>query len=195
MVRVADGKARALVVFVRAPEAPFEPGDAAALEAAMKSPPDSAACGEEAGAKDAGARVASRDATDPLVVAGGKLTVRILLDEAGAGARHGALSLLDGAADVTVPEHTHDNSVEMLHIDTGKGTMKLGEGEVTVQPHAVVYVPEGVKHDFRGAGTEPLVAVQVYAPAGPEQRFRKMAADASKKAPGKKPTGTSKKAP
>jgi hypothetical protein len=39
-----------------------------------------------------------------------------------------------------------------------------------------VAVPSGVEHAFVPGGTRPFVAVQLYVPPGPEQRFRKLAA-------------------
>lgn len=120
-------------------------------------------------------RSAAFDATPVLTAANGKMRVRILLDAQSNGARLGALSVLEGDADVAVPEHTHDGSAEVLLIEEGEGTMKLGDRELTVRPGMMVYVPEGTVHDFRGAGTGPLRAIQVYSPSGPEQRFRQPA--------------------
>jgi mannose-6-phosphate isomerase-like protein (cupin superfamily) len=119
-------------------------------------------------------RMASERTIEPLVVAGGKLRVRILLDADGAGARHGGLAVLEGDPDATVPEHRHPESAEVLFIEDGAGEMRLGERRVTIRPGSVVYVPPNALHDFRGDGTRPLRAIQVYAPSGPEQRFRTM---------------------
>ena len=120
-------------------------------------------------------RMASERTTEPLVIAGGKMRVRILLDESGSGARHGGLAILEGDPDVGVPEHRHEESAEVLFIEDGEGQMRLGDRQVQVRPGSVIYVPPNVLHDFRGAGTRPLRAIQVYAPSGPEQRFRALA--------------------
>ncbi|AKF06959.1 cupin domain-containing protein [Sandaracinus amylolyticus] len=119
-------------------------------------------------------RIGSVATTPPLRAPGGRMDVRILLDTDGAGAEHGALSWLEGPPDVTVPEHRHGEAVEVLLFEDGEGTMRLGNQEIAVRPGVAIYVPEGTLHSFRSAGTRPLRAIQIYAPAGPEQRFRGM---------------------
>jgi mannose-6-phosphate isomerase-like protein (cupin superfamily) len=130
----------------------------------------------------------ARDAGDPFVVPlrsasvrstqeyaafSGSLRVRILLDEDSAGARHGALSVLDGDPELTIPEHRHEDAAEVLLIEDGSGMMRIGEREVAVRPGMALYVPRGALHDFRSDGTRPLRAIQVHTPSGPEQRFRR----------------------
>jgi mannose-6-phosphate isomerase-like protein (cupin superfamily) len=105
-----------------------------------------------------------------LLNAGGKLRVQILHDAA-SGASFGALSLLDADADLSVPEHVHETSVEALYILSGDGAMILGEERTLVVPGRVIYVPANTNHGYE-AWTEPLRALQIYAPPGPEQRFR-----------------------
>ena len=117
-------------------------------------------------------RATSVRTTAPLIALGGKLRVRILLDTDGAGARYGGLAVLDGDADAAVPQHMHPSSAEILFIEEGSGEMHVGARTVRVRPGAAFYVPPGVLHDFRGDGTAPLRAIQVYSPSGPEQRFR-----------------------
>ncbi len=102
--------------------------------------------------------------------AGGKLRVQIFFDAA-AGARFGAFSLLDGDADLSVPEHVHATSVESLYVLSGDGRMILGEERTPLEAGSVVYVPADTNHGYEH-GTEPLRVLQVYAPPGPEQRFR-----------------------
>lgn len=117
-------------------------------------------------------RVASVATTAPLLAAAGRLEVRILLDTEGAGARHGALSYLDGAPDLVIPEHLHHGAAEILLVEDGEGTMRVGDRTIAVRPGSALYIPEDTLHSFRGAGTRPLRAIQVYSPAGPEQASR-----------------------
>lgn len=49
--------------------------------------------------------------------------------------------------------------------------MLQGEAESAIAPGRVLYVPPGVRHGYT-PGTTKLVAYQIYAPGGPEQRFR-----------------------
>ena len=100
----------------------------------------------------------------------GKLKVRILLDREG-GATFAAMSLLEGTADLDVPTHTHEDSAEVLLVDSGDGTMILGEERFALTPGRVVYVPPGTPHGYEH-GEAPLRVYQIYAGPGPEQRFR-----------------------
>lgn len=120
-------------------------------------------------------RSASVRSTQAYAALGGALRVRILLDSDGAGARHGGISALDGDPGLTVPEHRHEDAAEILYVEEGAGTMRIGEREVTVRSGMALYVPRGVLHDFRGDGTHALRAIQIYTPSGAEQRFRRSA--------------------
>jgi mannose-6-phosphate isomerase-like protein (cupin superfamily) len=51
--------------------------------------------------------------------------------------------------------------------------MTLGDKRMTVTAVQAIRSPKGTKHSFTQTGDKPLRAVQVYAPAGPEQRFKK----------------------
>lgn len=161
---LSEERARSVVAFVRARDS----------GAASFTEPGPLAC-EGRSSEDAlrgEIRSASLGTTPALSVLGGKMRVRILLDEEGAGARHGGLSLLEADPDVVVPEHRHAGSAEILFVERGGGVLRIGERRVRLRPGAAVYVPEGELHSFTGEGDTPFVAVQVYTPSGPEQRFR-----------------------
>lgn len=106
--------------------------------------------------------------------ADGKLRVQIFLD-ANNGGRFGSFAILDGDADLSVPEHVHETSAEVLLIQSGDGQMLLGDETFQLEPGRVVYVPADTTHGYT-AGTAPLRAIQVYAGPGPEQRFRSLSA-------------------
>lgn len=78
------------------------------------------------------------------------------------------LALPSGAA---VPEHVHANETEMLYILAGSGTMTVAGVQLAVTPSSVVQVPPNTKHSFTASAD--VRAVQIYTPAGPEQRFKK----------------------
>jgi mannose-6-phosphate isomerase-like protein (cupin superfamily) len=109
------------------------------------------------------------DQVPVLPIGDGKLRAQIFHD-AHSGARFGAIDRLDADADLDVPVHTHD-SVEALFIESGDGTMLLGNERFPIEPGKVIYVDAGVRHGYEH-GTTPLRAWQIYAPPGPEQRFR-----------------------
>lgn len=119
--------------------------------------------------------VIDRASQPVMLIAEGKAGARILLDETTApGLKEAAMTelvMLPGAA---VPEHTHDASAELIYILEGQGTMTLDGQAQPVRAGMAIYIPAGVKHSLSvDTKIEPLRALQVYTPGGPEQRFKK----------------------
>jgi quercetin dioxygenase-like cupin family protein len=81
-----------------------------------------------------------------------------------------ALSLLEIDAGAAVPAHRHATETELLYVMRGGGTMTVGAVELAVTATSAVQVPPGVEHSF--TATEATTAIQLYAPPGPEQRFK-----------------------
>lgn len=81
---------------------------------------------------------------------------------------------LEGTAPVA--EHTHPTSWELLAAVEAKGTFVLEGTEGKLGPRQVVMVPPGAKHAWRPDPGSKLVAIQLYSPPGPEQRFVALAA-------------------
>jgi len=118
--------------------------------------------------------VIERQSQPVRVIADGKGGARILLDETTAPSLKEAamteLVLLPGAV---VAEHAHDVSAELLYVLEGHGVMTLGERTFEVKPGMAIYIPAGMKHSLRvDTKIEPMRAIQVYTPGGPEQRFK-----------------------
>ena len=67
-----------------------------------------------------------------------------------------------------VPPHVHANETEMLYIESGGGVLNVGGTDVAFTESSVVQVPPGVQHAITGQAT----GLQIYTPAGPEQRFK-----------------------
>lgn len=84
------------------------------------------------------------------------------------------LGRLEGTAGV--PEHTHPGSWEFLAAIEAKGTFAIEGTEGKLGPKQVVTVPPGAKHAWKPDPGSKLVAVQLYSPPGPEQRFVGLAA-------------------
>lgn len=82
-----------------------------------------------------------------------------------------AASVLTLAAGSSVPEHVHANETELLYVLSGSGTMTIKGVEVAITPMSVVQVPPNTKHAFKAAAAD-VRSVQLYTPAGPEQRFK-----------------------
>jgi mannose-6-phosphate isomerase-like protein (cupin superfamily) len=107
----------------------------------------------------------------------------------GGGAYHARLGFEDGSASLEsliasksapVAQHVHDKQWEILAILSGDGTLArtVGgqENDTPIAAGTFASIAPGVLHAYRPAGTSPLVAVQLYLPPGPEQRFKKLAA-------------------
>lgn len=83
-----------------------------------------------------------------------------------------SFGLLFSHAEVPVPRHAHAESIEVVGLLSGDGTMGIGDEQRKVSSGDVLHVPKGVEHDYAPAGTKTLFAVQLYLPPGPEQRFK-----------------------
>ena len=82
-----------------------------------------------------------------------------------------AASILTLPKGATVAEHVHPNETEMLYILAGSGTMTVAGVPLAVTPTSVVQIPQATKHSFTASAD--VRALQIYTPAGPEQRFKK----------------------
>lgn len=110
----------------------------------------------------------------------------------GGGAYHARIGFEDGSASLgalmtsknaAVPQNVHDHEWEILAILSGDGTLVRMTGgkedDTPVAPGTFASIPPGVPHAYRPAGTSPMVAIQLFSPPGPEQRFKKLAAPAA----------------
>jgi len=70
-----------------------------------------------------------------------------------------------------VPWHNHDNE-EVYFIVSGKGEACLGEERAILTQGQAFYVPPTVFHQLTNIGSEPLIMVYVYAPAGDVAHWR-----------------------
>lgn len=84
-----------------------------------------------------------------------------------------AASVLELSAGASVPEHVHAAETELLYVLAGSGTMTVSGVALSVTPTSVIQIPPNTKHAF--TATADVRALQIYTPAGPEQRFKKVA--------------------
>lgn len=132
---------------------------------------------------DATKQVIRGKSTPTLTWADGKMSAR--LDAQGDVSPLAYVGRLRGTA--AVAEHRHEGSWEILCAVEGAGTVKLDGKIFRLEPRRVLMVPPGAPHAFApDPGTE-LVAVQMYVPPGPEQRFKALAGAASDGGPAKGP--------
>ncbi len=141
-------------------------GDAGELE------PQGGDCAERvASAPTSTLRVGSLSTTESIAVSE-DLSIQIVLDPDRAGAENASLSVMHGTPDYAIPGHTNEGSAEVLFVESGSGVLTLGERQIAVHSGSAIYVPRGVSHAFTPDRTTPLRAIQLFAPAGPEQRNR-----------------------
>ena len=122
-----------------------------------------------AGAETQADAVTIHRSVDRVVYEQGPIRAAPFLDEGTSELYIGTLTLAPGTI---VPPHTHEGSVEILTILSGKGVMQLGGESVPVGPGATIHIPAGVLHDFAVSGTRAVEAIQIYSPKGPDARFR-----------------------
>ena len=124
---------------------------------------------------------------------GGAFGARIAFGGEGPAAKRASVEALLMAKGASIPEHDHPSSWEHIAVLTGSGRFKLGGSDYSVKPGSIFHIPVGVRHSFAADAGAEVVAVQLYSPSGPEQRFVKLAAaesakpDASAPAPPKPP--------
>lgn len=174
-VRVAHGAARraslvaaeggdVLVVVSRPAEAPF--AGRVSVGGPLAAPPG---CPRGPGEPSV-VRVVRED-VDMLPQGDGSLEVAVLLDGPRHGARWAGLSILRGRATVAVPEHQHPDSDELLYFARTRGTLRIDGAAQPVGSGEFVAIRRGSLHAFDPSGDTELLAYQLYAPSGPEQRF------------------------
>ena len=102
----------------------------------------------------------------------GDVGITILLDRESVGS-DAALSLGTFLPGSGVPEHVHEESAEILYILNGEMEMTIGTERLRAAAGSAVYIPAGTPHSATVLGSiESVKVVQVYAPGGPEQRFK-----------------------
>ncbi len=104
-------------------------------------------------------------------ILGGKGKARVILEPALTGSTHAALDLLEVEAGAEVATHTHDASDEILHVLEGQVLTTIGTTTKASVAGDTIFIPKGAPHSARFLARTR--AVQVYAPAGPEQRFKR----------------------
>lgn len=99
----------------------------------------------------------------------GTLHVRVAFDKS--PRRAASFSVLKGDSALQVPSHAHAAEWEHVALLQGAGSMTLGKETLEMKAGSLSHIPAGVEHSFRGTGSAAVVAIQLYSPPGPEQRF------------------------
>lgn len=71
---------------------------------------------------------------------------------------------------VTIAEHVHAKETELIYTVAGSGTLTVGGIALQIDASSVAQIPPNTKHAF--TSTAEVRMLQLYTPAGPEQRFK-----------------------
>jgi mannose-6-phosphate isomerase-like protein (cupin superfamily) len=102
----------------------------------------------------------------------GKETIHPLLDAAHTGSRGFYLGTLEADPGVDVPRNTHPGAAEILFVVAGAGELTVGSEKVPFEADEALYIPESQPHAVKFSGPDKALLVQIFAPAGPEDRYR-----------------------
>jgi hypothetical protein len=131
--------------------------------------------------RPAGLETVDLAAAKALGWAGGSMHARIGFE---GDKQRASLGILIASKDAGVAQHQHDASWELIAAMRAEGSAKRAEqgktdlATIPVKDGGIVVMPKATQHAWVAGGKKPLIALQMYAPPGPEQRFKKLAADA-----------------
>jgi mannose-6-phosphate isomerase-like protein (cupin superfamily) len=118
---------------------------------------------------------------------GRKIRVHMLFEPATSGSTAVSMAVVEFEPKAEIPRLVHEGSAEILYILSGAGEVEIGSEKVPFGPDQAIHLPENQPHSARFKGPEKTVALVIYAPAGPEQRWKggSPPAAASKDGPGR----------
>jgi quercetin dioxygenase-like cupin family protein len=79
--------------------------------------------------------------------------------------------LLQTNAPAQIASHAHDTSWENLLVLEAQGDLELRGRSYSITGGESLHIAPGVRHGYVSRGPTRFVALQLYTPAGPEQRF------------------------
>jgi mannose-6-phosphate isomerase-like protein (cupin superfamily) len=116
--------------------------------------------------------VASPAQAETLPVLSGKGKAHPLLDAAHTGGRGFYLGTLEMDPGAEVPRNTHPGAAEILFVVSGAGELTVGSEKIPFEADEALYIPDGQPHAAKFSGPDKALLVQIFAPAGPEDRYR-----------------------
>lgn len=67
--------------------------------------------------------------------------------------------------------HIHESSQEAWYVISGKGKLRVGSQVADLAADMVVVAPAQIEHQIINDGEEPLKALFLFSPAGPEENY------------------------
>ena len=86
------------------------------------------------------------------------------------GVKSAFVAQLTVKAGSSVPEH-RDTSDEFIYAISGSGTVWIDDKKSEVRPGSLIYMPANSKVKFKAGDKEDMVAIQMFAPPGPEKKY------------------------
>ena len=120
----------------------------------------------------AGAKVTVGTVGEALPVFAGKGKIKPLLEPAKTGNNSLYVGILEAEPGAEVPRNSHPGSAEILYVLSGGGEVTIGSEKIKFAPEEALHIPEGQPHAAKFTGPDKTVMLQVFAPAGPEERYR-----------------------
>jgi len=123
-------------------------------------------------AAPAGAKVTVATAGEALPVFAGKGKIKPLLEPAKTGNKSLYVGILEAEPGAEVPRNSHPGSAEILYVLSGGGEVTIGSEKIKFGAEEALHIPDGQPHAAKFTGPDKTVMLQVFAPAGPEERYR-----------------------
>ena len=79
------------------------------------------------------------------------------------------------------PGIQHAGTEEIIFVTAGAGELTVGSEKFPFEASEALYIPAGQPHSVKFTGTDKAEMVQIYAPAGPEDRYKDRDKDAKAK--------------
>jgi len=114
-----------------------------------------------------------------LPLPGGKAKATPLLGPGETGDQGFYLGRLEAVPGAQVPRHAHAGTEEIIFVLSGAGELTVGSEKIPFAADEALFLPAGQPHSAKFTGNEKAEMVQIFAPAGPEDRTK----DASKSKP------------
>ena len=102
----------------------------------------------------------------------GKGSAKILIEEQDTNSPAVGVSVVEWNGGAEAPRHEHKGSAEVLYVVSGGGTLNVGSESYPFSTGDAIHIPADQPHGGKFAPGEKTIAIQFYAPAGPEQRHK-----------------------
>jgi quercetin dioxygenase-like cupin family protein len=120
----------------------------------------------------AGAKFTVASPGEALPVFAGKGKIKPLLEPAKTGNDAVYVGILEADPGAVVPRNSHPGSAEILYVISGAGEVMIGSEKIAFGAEEALHIPDGQPHAAKFTGPEKTIMLQVFAPGGPEERYR-----------------------